>query len=118
MKSRKYSGKLKKPEALPLTIRQISGHSMMPVLPPGTVVFGLRWFRKLKSGDVVIFLHEGKEKIKRISQLEDGRVYLLGDHQDASTDSRHFGWLDLDSVKAKVIWPHSPKHRAEGVEHS
>lgn len=88
---------------------------MLPVLPPGTIVYGWRWFRKLKPGDVVIFLHNDKEKIKRIDRIEDGRVYVLGDHAEASTDSRHFGWLDIEDVLAKVIWPHSPRHRAEGV---
>ena len=115
MTSQRSSGKPKK-LSTPVTIREISGHSMMPVLPPGTLVFGLKWFRNIKPGDVVIFLHEGKEKIKRVSELEENRVYLLGDHEEASTDSRQFGWLDIDTVIAKVIWPHAPKHRAEGVE--
>jgi signal peptidase S26 family len=101
---------------LPLSIREIHGHSMLPVLPPGTLVFGWCWFRSLKPGDIVIFIHEGKEKIKRIGELDDGRIFLLGDHAEASTDSRHFGWLDADAVVAKLIWPRAPKHRAEGVE--
>jgi nickel-type superoxide dismutase maturation protease len=101
-------------------VREVYGHSMMPVLPPGTIVYGLRWFRKnkLKPGDAVIFWHNNKEKIKRIDQIKKGKVYVLGDHPDASTDSRHFGWLDIDDVLARVIWPHSPKHRAEGIDPS
>lgn len=89
---------------------------MMPVLPPGTIIWGLGWFGRLKPGDVVIFYHNGKEKIKRIDQLDGTRVYVLGDHDSSSTDSRHFGWLPLEVVRAKVIWPSAPKHRAEGVE--
>ena len=77
---------------------------MMPVLPPGTLVAARRPTR-MRQGDVVIFYHEGREKIKRISELKDGRVYLLGDHADASTDSRQFGWIPLEMVIAKVIWP-------------
>lgn len=101
---------------LPVAVRQIYGHSMLPVLPPGTIVYGWRWFRRLKPGDIVIFIHEGKEKIKRIEKIETEKLYVTGDHPSASTDSRNFGWLDIDAVMAKVVWPHSPKHRAEGVE--
>jgi nickel-type superoxide dismutase maturation protease len=115
MKLPKSSGKPKKP-SIPLTVREIHGHSMLPVLPPGTIVFGWRWFNRLKPGDVVIFLHDNKEKIKRISQIQDNRVFVVGDHEDASTDSRHFGWIDLGAVLAKVVWPRAPKHRAEGIE--
>lgn len=97
-------------------LREIYGHSMLPVLPPGTLVFGLRWFGRLKPGDIVIFMHEDKEKIKRVSELDDGKVFLLGDHPHASTDSRHFGWLDAGDIVARVIWPRAPRHRAEGVE--
>jgi len=99
----------------PVAVRQVHGHSMMPVLPPGTIVYGWHWFARLKPGDVVIFLHNDKEKIKRIDKVDDGRVYVLGDHLDASTDSRHFGWLEKELILAKVIWPHAPKHRAEGI---
>jgi len=89
---------------------------MMPVLPPGTVVYGWRWFRSLRPGDVVIFRHNDREKIKRIDQVKKDKIYVVGDHQEASTDSRHFGWLDKGVVTAKLIWPRAPKHRAEGVD--
>lgn len=88
---------------------------MLPVLPPGTIVYGWRWFYRLRSGDIVIFLHDGKEKIKRIEKVREDSVYVTGDHGAASTDSRHFGWLGNDVVIAKVVWPRAPKHRAEGV---
>ncbi len=90
---------------LPLLNRRVVGHSMVPVLPPGTKVWGYKWFRNLKPGDVVIFLQDGKEKIKRISEMKDNEVYVLGDHPETSIDSRQFGWLPIESVKAKIIWP-------------
>ncbi len=93
----------------PLMVRRVSGHSMVPVLPPGTLVIGWKFFRNLKPNDIVIFLHDGKEKIKRISTIESDKLFLLGDHEDASTDSRHFGLIDQSLVCAKVILPHSPK---------
>ena len=89
---------------------------MMPVLPPGTYVWATRWFRKLKTEDTVIFFHDGREKIKRISEIKDKKLFLLGDHQPASTDSRQFGWIDEDMVVARVFWPHAPRTRAENVD--
>lgn len=116
MKSPKSS---KRPSRrLPVTIRQISGHSMLPVLPPGTLVYGWRWFARLKPGDVVIFFHNGKEKIKRITAIRGKKLYVVGDHEADSSDSRQFGWLDFDDVIAKIIWPRAPRDRAEGVDSS
>lgn len=115
MKSPKFS---KRPNLLrlPFMVREVYGHSMVPVLPPGTTVYGWKWFRSIKPGDIVIFFHDGREKVKRIDRLVDGRIFVIGDHPETSTDSRHFGWLDAGAVIAKVVWPHAPKHRAEGVE--
>jgi hypothetical protein len=89
---------------------------MVPVLPPGTYVWASRWFKKLEAGDTVIFLHENREKIKRISEIKNDELFVLGDHPESSTDSRHFGSIKRDTVLAKVIWPHAPKSRAENVE--
>lgn len=89
---------------------------MLPVLPPGTLVWGLGWYKRLKPGDVVIFHHNGKEKIKRIDKLDDAWIYVVGDHEVASTDSRQFGWLPREAIKAKVIWPSAPRYRAERVD--
>jgi nickel-type superoxide dismutase maturation protease len=102
----------------PVIIRKIHGHSMVPVLPPGTYVWATPWYKNLKVGDTVIFLHEGREKIKRISEIKEGKLFLLGDHAESSTDSRQFGWLDSDTVLARVFWPHAPRTRAENVDAS
>lgn len=88
---------------------------MMPVLPPGTHVWATAWFKKLAVGDTVIFIHEGKEKIKRISEIKNGELYVLGDHPEASKDSRQFGWIQSSTVEGKLFWPHAPKSRAENV---
>lgn len=98
---------------LPFILRRVHGHSMMPVLPPKTLVWGFRWFNRLKVGNIIIFKHAGKEKIKRISKIEDDKLFVLGDHSEASTDSRSYGWIMTEDVIAKVIWPHAPKDRAE-----
>lgn len=89
-----------------LVIRKVQGHSMVPILPPGTAVIGFGWNRSFRPGDVVIFRHDGKEKIKRVQEvLGDGSLYVVGEHPETSTDSRQFGAIDPGSVLAKIVWP-------------
>lgn len=89
----------------PILIRRVVGHSMVPILPPHTLVFGWRYFARIRPGQVVVVEHDGMEKIKRVEQVEQNKVYILGDHPETSTDSRHFGWLQKDLIKAVVVWP-------------
>lgn len=79
---------------------------MVPALTPGTIVIGFKWARKYRPGQMIIFLHEGKEKVKRIDRVEEnGELFVLGELLDASTDSRHFGKISPLAVVAKIIWP-------------
>lgn len=88
---------------------------MVPVLPPGTLVFGLRWFWRLRPGKVIIFNRENRETVKRIDHIvEDGLLFVLGDHSEASTDSRHYGMIEPHLVESIVIWPRTEKVLAEG----
>lgn len=100
MKSLKSFGKLKKPR---FYIRRVVGDSMLPTLTSGKLVVFVS--RRPRVGDVVMFRHSGHEKIKRVARLDDGRLYVLGDNPVASTDSRDFGWLGLESVVATLLWP-------------
>jgi type IV secretory pathway protease TraF len=79
---------------------------MIPGYPPGIIIIGLAYGRP-KVGQTVIFKHNGLEKIKRITKINDAtdEVYLLGDNPSASTDSREFGWLPASVIEAKIIWP-------------
>ncbi len=77
---------------------------MLPKLTPGRIV--LAWSaRRLKIGDVVILLHSGLEKIKRIDRIEGETVYVLGDNPTMSTDSRQFGFVPKKQILARIIWP-------------
>lgn len=87
-------------------VRRIVGASMLPYFQPGRIVLGWR-AKRIRSGDVVIVMHDGLEKIKRVDRVRGDKLYVLGDNADASTDSRQFGWLPMASVKARVVWPHS-----------
>ena len=82
---------------------------MVPVLPPDTIVLGVRWLDNLKPGHVIIFERENRETIKRIERIDDGRLFVLGDHAETSTDSRHYGMIDIETVMARVVWPRTPK---------
>lgn len=86
-----------------LVIRRVEGLSMMPLYNHGKIVFGLRFGRRPQVGDVVIVRHHRLEIIKRIDQMQNGQVYLLGDNPDESTDSRQFGWLPASAIMAVVI---------------
>ena len=87
----------------PLLLRRIEGASMLPGLRPGRLLIATAWYRKLKPGDLIIIKHEGVEKIKRIHELAEDNLFVLGDHPEHSTDSRHFGWIERGQVIAKVL---------------
>ncbi|MDB5170190.1 MAG: signal peptidase [Candidatus Saccharibacteria bacterium] len=80
---------------------------MAPRLAPGKLVFATTLLGKLKPGQVVILEHHGKEKIKRIERIDPdkGQLFVIGDNLDASSDSRHFGWITKKAVRGRVFWP-------------
>jgi hypothetical protein len=79
---------------------------MAPTLRPDRSVIGLCWFHRLRPGDVIIFEHEGREKIKRVTAVaKNGQLYARGEQTAVSRDSRHFGAIDRSSVTGKVVWP-------------
>lgn len=76
---------------------------MLPVLPSGRLVAATAWYRAISPGDVVIFEHEGIEKIKKVSKIMGGKLYVIGTNEAQSTDSRHFGGISFEHVLGKVI---------------
>lgn len=80
---------------------------MVPALRPGRIIVAVAWPVRLKQGDVIIFSHDGIEKVKRIHALQDGRLTVKGDNKFGSIDSRHFGEITFDDVIAKVVLPAS-----------
>lgn len=77
---------------------------MLPSLLPGQIVL-FRHKDSVRVGDIVMFQHDSIEKIKRVARIDVGRIYVLGDNPDASTDSRHFGWIGVESIRGIMIWP-------------
>lgn len=85
-----------------ILIRRVEGLSMAPTYDHGQIVLGWR-LSKPRVGDVVIARHHRVEIIKRIDQIDNEQVYLLGDNPQESTDSRQFGWLPITAVIAVII---------------
>lgn len=86
-------------------IRRVHGPSMEPFLKDGNLIV-LRSHsakRKVNVGDIVMAHVNGREVIKRISTVEQGKIYLLGDNKTQSTDSRQFGSVGREQIIA-VFW--------------
>jgi signal peptidase I len=104
----------------------VRGPSMAPTLLPGDwalVVTPWTFSRR----DVVVVEHPGRpgyEMVKRLTGVPGDTVgartlgpdewWVEGDFDEASTDSRHFGPVTAEELKAKVVlvyWPASRRRR-------
>lgn len=102
---------------------EVTGPSMAPTLLPGDWACAVKPAR-LRRRDVVVVEHParpGFEMVKRITgipgEVAPGGRFLAfdewwveGDNPAASTDSRHFGPVTTDRIKATVrlvYWPPS-----------
>jgi nickel-type superoxide dismutase maturation protease len=100
---------------------EVRGSSMMPSLSPGDWALAVEPSR-YRRGDVVVVEHPDRpelEMVKRVVGLPgdltpDGSVlgpdgfWVEGDHPEASTDSRSFGPVHREHLKARVrlvYWP-------------
>jgi len=105
---------------------EIEGASMAPTLAPGDWALAVMP-RGFRTGDVVVVEHPGRpgyEMVKRIRAVPGDRVgertladdeyWVEGDLKTASTDSRHFGPVGRDELRAKVLliyWPRDRRRR-------
>jgi len=100
---------------------------MVPTLMPGDWALAVTR-RRYHRGDVVVVEHPGRpgyEMVKRITTLPDESVgeraidgdeyWVEGDMADASTDSRHFGPVRQDHLKARVLLVYWPKARRRRI---
>jgi signal peptidase I len=100
---------------------EVAGDSMSPTLEEGDWALAIAPGR-LRRGTVVVVEHPrraGFEMVKRITGVPgdlapSGRIlgsneyWVAGDHPSTSTDSRHFGAVPIDRMKARVravYWP-------------
>ena len=85
-----------------LLARRIVGTSMEPSLYEKDIVIAFR--KKPKIGDIVIVKVGEREIIKRVVKISPpALLYLLGDNEQESTDSRSFGFVPYSSLLGVVI---------------
>jgi phage repressor protein C with HTH and peptisase S24 domain len=95
-------------------LRRIVGLSMAPTLSEGRLVLGLTGVKKVKVGQVYVYTQDGREVIKRLTQVRGEEMFFVGDNRALSSDSRTFGWVGPDRLIARVIWP--PAKRPSGFD--
>ena len=86
-----------------LYLRRVQGKSLEPHYRSGQLVLCLRQ-HKLKTGQIALFAHEGREKLKIITDKKQDQIFVEGASR-YSSDSRDFGWIEVSSIKAVVVWP-------------
>ena len=103
-----------------LDVVEVQGGSMAPTLLPGEwLVVECRTYarRRPRVREIVLAAdprEPSRELIKRVSALEDrsGLVELAGDAREASTDSRTFGRVPVESIRWRVVARYWPAARA------
>ena len=96
------------------TTVRIVGPSMEPALRNGEVYLAVTGTR-VEVGDVVVCQHPNRPDlltVKRITRRVGEGWWLEGDRSDASSDSREFGPVAADGVRAKLLVRLRPLLRA------
>ena len=84
---------------------KVVGYSMQPALRHNQIVIASTIpfiFQKPKVGDIVI-LQQDQCIIKRIAEVRENMIFIVGDNKKESTDSRNFGWISRGQILGKVI---------------
>jgi nickel-type superoxide dismutase maturation protease len=92
-------------------IAKVQGYSMVPTLVPNDRVI-VRYGTAFSVGDVIVFTRDDHAEIKRVERIEDGGLFLIGDNDLASFDSRAYGLISPTAVIGRAIarlWP-QPGH--------
>lgn len=75
----------------------------MPTLRQGDIVIAKKSIY-VSPGDVVIAIQSGREVIKRVDEISDKGIYIVGDNTSHSTDSRHYGAINAENVIGVVLF--------------
>lgn len=93
----------------------VRGHSMVPTLAPGDWLLVRRGVRP-RPGAVVVVRRPERLVVKRVTRLTgDGRVWVQGDNDLATDDSRTFGAIEAGDVLGEVRWRYFPVRHAGRV---
>lgn len=81
-------------------IRRVIGESMVPTLYERDIVLAVK--KRPKQGNIVIAKVGDREVIKRVQSVSPTSLFLIGDNAAASTDSRSYGKVPIDSLLGVV----------------
>ena len=97
----------------------VPSSSMEPTIHKGSLILGLRQYGELKTGDIVIFRHDGKILVKRIAAgpgetnilngtsitVPAAHYLLFGDNAADSYDARYWEkpFVNADQIIAKLF---------------
>lgn len=88
---------------------RVRGDSMLPTLRPGGFVLALSTrLLQVAPGSVVVFRRRDELLIKRALTREDAGWFVVGDQPSRSTDSRRFGAVPREDIRAVAVcswWP-------------
>lgn len=80
---------------------------MIPTLAPGERIL-VRRDGPLVLGDLVVFDRESQFDVKRVLHIEADGIFVQGDNDLVSTDSRFYGLIPFYDVLGTVtyrLWP-------------
>ncbi len=78
---------------------------MLPNLKDGDKVL-VKLHESYQISDIVVAQHPFKQSvvlIKRVSEIDENGVFLIGDNPSESTDSRTLGKISLKDILGKVV---------------
>lgn len=86
-------------------IYRVTGNSMLPNLKDGDKVL-VKPCESYQIGDIVVAQHPFKQSvvlIKRVSEIHENGLFLVGDNPAESTDSRTLGKISPKDILGKVV---------------
>lgn len=86
-----------------LGLAVVEGLSMVPSYAPGERLI-VRYGASFEVGDVVLVDFKNRIDIKRVKSISGDQVFIEGDNDSVSVDSRQYGPVKNSRVIAKVVY--------------
>jgi len=90
----------------PFSRYKVVGHSMEPIFRDGDTLWVNRLvylFSSPRERDIVVFNHNNKFLMKRVSKVGKNGYLLIGDNKKDSLDSRHLGSINKRQILGRVV---------------
>jgi signal peptidase I len=82
---------------------KVSGHSMDTTLADGDILI-INTTATPEVNDIVSVKLDDGYVVKRIAEITDEGMYLLGDNSAVSYDSRHYGYVPVSKLDGVVVF--------------